>query len=117
MLRFKSPWVAPSFIQVPGGGASSLAGLNVSSYVTGNSNWRGLATVSSGTNIASVSAAAVRSGDVIQVTPYMYASGVTSGANLHNPIVASVRTGAFVIYMAGSVCPSADMPVAWSVIR
>ena len=117
MLRFKSTWVAPSFLQSANGGASSLTGLNASSYMAGGTAWRGLATVSSGTNIASVSAAAVRSGDIIHVSPYMYASGVNSGANLHNPIVGSVRTGGFTIFMAGSVCPSADMPVAWSVIR
>ncbi len=85
--------------------------------MSGSSGWRGVATVSSGTTVATVSAAAARSGAVIILTPYMYANAVNSGQHLFSPVVGSVSTGRFVIFGAGSIAPLADCPVAWQIIR
>ena len=99
-------------------GSQRTTQLQVDSVILGSAAWRGIATVNSGTNVVSVSAAAARSGAVIHVTPYMYANAVSSGQNLStNFIVASVRAGAFEIFAAGSVCPTAACPVAWSIVQ
>jgi hypothetical protein len=86
----------------------------------GTSNMAGISVMGSGTTVASVAATGVRSGSVIQLTPYMavnasVASG--SGVSFIGLNVSSVRAGAFEITAIGSRAPVGDMPVAWNVIN
>ena len=97
-------------------GLNSLAALQVNS-IEGGSGWRGIATVASGTVVASVSATAARSGAVILLTKYMGADQAGSGSNLRNFMVESVRAGAFEIRACDSVFPTAAQPIAWAIIR
>ena len=93
--------------------------------IFGTSRNAGIATISSGTTVASVAAAGVKSGSVIMTTPYMYGSvrtGIASGASvttapaLIQTQVMSVRAGAFEIVTVGSLAPNAAMPVAWTIM-
>jgi len=97
--------------------STSLNLLQVSSNFIGHAAIRGLANITSGTTVVSISATGVVSGDVIIATPYMYADAqttVTSGSQFFVGItVASVRTGAFEIFAIGSRAPIANCPVAW----
>lgn len=119
MNRYQTPWVAGAFIQEKDTGATnSLNSTNVSSHLIGSSAWRGIATVLSGTSVASVAAAAARSGAVIILTPYMYANATASGGALQAaPCVGSVSAGAFMILNAGGTITFNDMPVAWQIVR
>ena len=136
--QFRERWIAGAYIQQTGTNApSSLTGLNTSSQqsardvqvtnnaslahiqansLTGGAGYRGIATVNSGTTVASVAATAAISGAVIQTTIIQYASGVSSQAMV-NTYVESVRAGAFEIRTVGSVAPVGNMPVAWFIIR
>lgn len=127
MRKFKQEWVAGKFIATSNSEVSSLGALNTAgaftaagmtvNSMTGAAGWRGIATVTSGTAVASVAATAARSGAVIQLTKYMGADQTNSGSNLRNYAVESVRAGAFEIRACGSVCPTADQPIVWTIIR
>ena len=95
---------------------ASLAQVNVSSFFAGAAALRGLATMNSGTTVVSVSAPAVRSGDVILTQMYMFATAQNSGQNIVTN-VESVRAGAFEIRAAGSIAPAANMNLAWFTMR
>lgn len=144
---YRQPWIAGTFIQQPGYTASSLCGLNVSSNMTGrafiqpsgspvnsitgldvasnatirrltgSAEWRGIATISSGTTIASVSAAAATSGAAIVTNPIQFTLDQSSASFCMITMARSVRAGAFEIVTAGSVAPPDNMPVAWHIVR
>lgn len=125
--KFREEWIAGAFVQIPGGPVSSLTGLTVASLatlanltansLTGAAGWRGIATINSGTNVASVAATAAVSGAVILATPIQGANMVSSGQEFVIG-VSSVRAGAFELVICGSFAgPSANLPVAWAVIR
>ena len=119
--RFDQPWIAGTFIQQAGRGVSSLAGLSVASVATvrrfaGSNEFRGIATINSGTTIASVSAAAAASGSVIWTNPIQFTLDASSANFCMVTMARSVRAGAFEITTAGSVAPAANMPVAWAII-
>ena len=126
MRKFQGPWVAGTFRQISGRGVSSLTGLNVSSAatfagltinsLTGAAGWRGIATISSGTTIASVAATAAVSGAVILLTAYQGVNMVSSGQNISLG-VESVSAGAFQIRACGSIAPTNSLPVVWLVVR
>ena len=141
MRQFREKWVAGAFLQQTGTNApSSYTGLNASSQsnlrdltllnvaslasltpssLTGAAGYRGIATMNSGTSVVSVTATAAISGAVIQTTIYMYSTVQNSVGLGQTPILAvqSVRAGAFEIVTVGSNAPTANMPVAWFVIR
>mgnify|MGYP001560863641 CR=1 FL=1 len=141
MRQFREKWVAGAYEQMTGTNApSSLTGLNASSQsnlrdltllnvaslasltpssLTGAAGYRGIATMNSGTSVVSVTATAAISGAVIQTTIYMYSTVQNSVGLGQTPILAvqSVRAGAFEIVTVGSNAPTANMPVAWFVIR
>lgn len=97
--------------------ASSFGGgLAVNSYMQGNDSMRGIARITGGTSVVSVSASAVRSGDVILATPYMYVDVQNSGQGIV-PNIESVRAGAFEIRTGENIAPTSDMDVAWFVMR
>lgn len=108
---------AGAYQQRIGTSASSFTGVNVSSELAGNANIRGIATINSGTTVASVSAIGVASGDVIVALPYQYPDATTtvaSGAQFFIGLVAtSVRADAFEIRAINSRAPISNMPVAW----
>lgn len=86
----------------------------------GTSAMAGITTMSSGTTVVSVSATGVKSGDIIQATPYMYANTSVASGNGVAFIglqVSSVRAGAFEITAIGSRAPVADMPIAYNIIH
>ena len=138
MRKYKQQFMAGAYVNPSDGGTNSLTALNVSSQFTASGNkaftgatsiagmqvnsieggagWRGIATMNSGTVVASVSATAARSGAVIHVTPIQYTSDLSSQA-FKGIAVQSVRAGAFEIVALSSLAPVGDMPVAWSVIR
>ena len=88
----------------------------VASQLIGSTAWRGIATVNSGTTVASVAATAAQSGAVIALSQYMFATAQNSGQSIVLN-VQSVRAGAFEIVCAGSIAPAANMNVAWSIVR
>jgi len=108
---------AGAYQQRAGTVASSFTGLNVSSIFTGNAGIRGIATINSGTTVASVAATGVVSGDVIVALPYMYPDATTTVASaaqfFAGLVVTSVRAGAFEIRAIFSRAPISNMPVAW----
>lgn len=82
----------------------------------------GIATISSGTTVASVAAAGISSGDLVFLQPYMYANAqtaVASGAQtfLGGLAVSSVGADRFMIFTVGSRAPIVDLPVGWFVVR
>ena len=79
----------------------------------------GIATVASGTTVASVTCNGVNSGDGIFTQPYMYAGNflTATGSKFLVTGVMSVRAGAFEIIMVGSSTPADTLPVAWFVVR
>ena len=119
-MRFRDKFSAGALSNRKGAGftqVNSFVGTNISSYVAGDSAWRGIATVASGTTVATVAAAAVRSGDAIYLTPYNFSLAPNS-ANFCLVLTAqSVTAGQFLIQTAGSVAPPQAMPVAWHVLR
>lgn len=94
----------------------AAGGINAGSYFAGTAALRGLATMNSGTTVVSVSAPAVRSGDVILTQMYMFATAQNSGQSIVTN-VQSVRAGAFEIVSAGSLAPAANMNLAWFTLR
>ena len=141
MRKHRAEWVAGAFVAPAGGPASSLTGLSVSSdFLTRNLNvtgagslgslavqslegasgWRGIATINSGTTIASIAATAARSGAVILTTITQYTGDRTApGTWGQIPVLAvqSVRAGAFEVVCVGSYAPLANLFVAWAIIR
>lgn len=130
MRKFHQIWHAGGFNQIIGRGPSSFTGINVSSAstfadltvnsITGAAGWRGIATMNSGTTIASVAATAARSGAVIMTQIMQYTGDRTApGTWGQIPLLAvqSVRAGAFEIVAVASYAPLANMPIAWMVIR
>lgn len=139
--QYRERWIAGTFLQQTGTNApSSVTGLNASSQsnlrdltllnvaslanlqansLTGAAGYRGIATINSGTSVVSVTATAAVSGAVIQTTIYMYSTVQNSVGLGQTPILAvqSVRAGAFEIVTVGSNAPTANMPVAWFIIR
>ena len=85
----------------------------------GHAETAGIATVGSGTIVASVAATGVKSGDVILTQPYMYAGNflTQSASKFLTTGVMSVRAGAFEIVMVGSAAPADSLPVAWAIIH
>lgn len=82
----------------------------------------GISIMTSGTAVVSVSATGVMSGDIISVTPYMFANALTDVASgnkvfVGNLAVSSVRADAFTIFAVGSRAPAVDCPISWVVIR
>lgn len=112
VLKFREDIAAGAFVQRANTTPSSFTGVNVASSFIGNDVIRGIATVSSGTTVASVGATGVVSGNVILTGIIQYASGVASQAVV-TTYAESVRTGAFEIRCIGSVAPVGDMPVGW----
>ena len=76
----------------------------------------GIGTMTSGTTVASIAVAAVDSGDVVQISPYMYTSVVNS-QEFKGLAVESVRSGAFEVRAISSMAPVDDCPFVWSVHR
>lgn len=132
MRKFLQGFYAGAFVQESGKGVSSLAGLNVASGVTftgvvslaglaissltGGAGWRGIATINSGTTVATVAATAAVSGAVIQATIYQYVNAQSS-LSPSNVAVQSVAAGQFLVQTVGSIAPTAPLYVAWSIIR
>lgn len=86
--------------------------------LTATSGMAGVATINSGTSVASVAAANAVSGAIILTQ----AMGFSLATNSANPsaiftVPASVANGAFIITTIGSVCPPAALNVAWAIIR
>lgn len=140
--KHRGEWIAGAFIAPAGGSqGSSLTGLSVSSLLatrdlnltnagsfasatvqslTGAGGWRGIATINSGTTIASVAATAAVSGAVIIATIMQYTGDRTApGTWGQIPTIAvqSVRAGAFELVCVGSYAPLQNMPVGWMVVR
>lgn len=100
---------------IGGAGVGSMADLTVSS-LTGAAGYRGIATMNSGTTIASVAATAAQSGAVILTQILQYVGDVNSQAGF-STAVQSVRAGAFEIVAVGSRAPVNNAPIAWFVLR
>lgn len=83
-------------------------------------DWSGIATINSGTTVASVAAAQAVSGAVIFTQPIMYGNATVAdsfGAARLETTAISVGAGAFVIVTAGSQAPTANMPVGWMIVN
>ena len=86
----------------------------------GNANWRGIATIASGTCVVSVAAANAQSGAIIHATPYNYAQSLVGSAGNFGQFVTlpvSIGGGAFLIVTAGSIAAVAPLTVGWSIVR
>lgn len=112
--KHRGPWLARAFWST-GTDVSTLGNIAVAG-ITGDSTVRGIATINSGTTIASVAAAGVASGNVILTAPIQFTLDASSANFCMVTVARSVRAGAFEIVTAGSVAPAANMPVGWFVI-
>lgn len=92
-------------------------GLYVPAGFIGSNPWTGIATISSGTTVASVAASIVRSGSIVLTNPIQFTLAQNSASFAMVTMARSVRAGAFEIVTAGSVAPPADMPVAYQIVR
>ena len=111
MFKFRELFAAGAFVQRTGTSPSSFTGVNVASAFAGNSTIRGIATVLSGTVVASVTATGAVSGDIIVAGIYNY-TGDFGSASYH-VAVHSVGANYFQIQMVGSIAPTTNLPVAW----
>ena len=109
-------YIAGGFLQRIGTSPASFTGINVASGPIGSTNWRGIATINSGVTVATVSAVHAVSGAIIHATIYQYVNYQNS-INPSNVCVQSVAAGQFLVMTVGSIAPTANMPVAWSIIR
>lgn len=96
-----------------------FAKATIKHMVSGGAGMSGIAIISSGTTVASVTATDVKSGDIVMTNIYMYgaATTVAGSRTVGATAVMSVRAGAFEIVAVGSLAPSVDMPVAWTVFH
>lgn len=95
-----------------------FARLTTKKFVS-TTDWSGVATINSGTTVVSVAAAQAQSGAVIITNAYQYPNATTAdsfhGRWITVPI--SVANGSFLIVTAGSLAPTANMPVAWMIVN
>lgn len=83
-------------------------------------DWAGIATIASGTTVASVAATRATSGAIIFTQALQYPNVTTVDSNAAPRIetcAISVANGSFLITTTGSMAPTAPMPVGWVIFR